>query len=343
MQEQRITSEASQVRIDYDRALALLEHARAKDILKAGVDLGVLDMDVDDVLYIHQLMQEYFAARCLAAAPDAERVRTDWRADRIDPSLAQVLAQLADADPLPPAPADGLGGNHRAGRGDERQPGSLRHRADGNQSAAGGPLRGATGCAHFGGTENAHSLGAGGAHSGQQCRSARPDCRRVELGTAGRSPLRAAPGTLWRLSVAAAGGDSGWNLSHRQRRGRITDDDKAGMHTVELAPFQIGKFPVTNAEWKLFMEAGGYEDERWWDTEAAKAWRRGEGTAEGPKQQWRENRKWLQDHLDSLHEYKAVVLPRTIKEWTQYAQMSDEEFEALLNEVVSTRSADAAL
>ena len=58
----------------------------------------------DDVLYIHQLMQEYFAARCLANAPDAERVRTEWRADRIDPSLTQVLAKLADADPLPPAP-----------------------------------------------------------------------------------------------------------------------------------------------------------------------------------------------------------------------------------------------
>ena len=39
MQEQRITSEASQVRIDHERALTLLEHARSKDILKAGVDL----------------------------------------------------------------------------------------------------------------------------------------------------------------------------------------------------------------------------------------------------------------------------------------------------------------
>ena len=64
-------------------------------------------MDIEDVLYIHQLMQEYFAARCLAKAPDAERVRTEWWAERMNPNLAQVLAALATADPLPPAPVTG--------------------------------------------------------------------------------------------------------------------------------------------------------------------------------------------------------------------------------------------
>ena len=53
----------------------------------------------------------------------------------------------------------------------------------------------------------------------------------------------------------------------------------------------MAQFPVTNAEWALFMQAGGYEEERWWETEEARAWRRGEGTAEGPKQQWRDDRK----------------------------------------------------
>ncbi|MBK8314329.1 MAG: SUMF1/EgtB/PvdO family nonheme iron enzyme [Acidobacteria bacterium] len=36
-------------------------------------------------------------------------------------------------------------------------------------------------------------------------------------------------------------------------------------HKVELE-FQIGKFPVTNAEYEKFIAAGGYEDEQWWDT-----------------------------------------------------------------------------
>lgn len=57
--------------------------------------------------------------------------------------------------------------------------------------------------------------------------------------------------------------------------------DEAPVREVTLPPFSIGQFPVTNAEWALFMQAGCYEDERWWETEDAKAWRRGEETAGG--------------------------------------------------------------
>jgi formylglycine-generating enzyme required for sulfatase activity len=71
-------------------------------------------------------------------------------------------------------------------------------------------------------------------------------------------------------------------------------EDESPVHTVELKAFRIGKFPVTNAEWALFMQAGGYDDERWWVTEEDNAWRSGESTAEGPKRQWREDRKFFQ-------------------------------------------------
>src|SRR5262249_25503159 len=50
-------------------------------------------------------------------------------------------------------------------------------------------------------------------------------------------------------------------------------DDEKPAHSVELAPFQIGQFPATNAEYKLFIDAGGYENEQWWDTPEALAWR----------------------------------------------------------------------
>ncbi len=48
-----------------------------------------------------------------------------------------------------------------------------------------------------------------------------------------------------------------------------------------VAPFAIGRFAVTNAEWQCFMDSGGYEDERWWDTADGLSWRRGEITAGG--------------------------------------------------------------
>ncbi|MCP4934080.1 MAG: formylglycine-generating enzyme family protein [bacterium] len=34
--------------------------------------------------------------------------------------------------------------------------------------------------------------------------------------------------------------------------------------TLHLDTFWIGKYPVTNSQYKTFIDAGGYEDERWW-------------------------------------------------------------------------------
>ncbi|MFO1434368.1 MAG: SUMF1/EgtB/PvdO family nonheme iron enzyme [Candidatus Competibacteraceae bacterium] len=335
MQEQRIISEASQVRIDRKRALTLLEHARSKDILKAGVDLRVVDIDVSDVLFIHQLMQEYFAARYLANAPDAERVRTDWRADRINPSLEQVLAKLVDADPLPPAPQTGweettvlavaMSANPEAfvtALMETNLPlaGRCAAQPDVRISEA---LKTCLRWALVERTQDSNadlrariaaglSLGPLG--------DPRFERRKGPYGDYLLPPLVAIPGGTYIL-----GSEEGEAIY-------INDKEReCPIHQVQLAPFQIGKFPVTNAEWKLFMDAGGYENERWWDTEAAKAWWRGEGTVEGPKQQARENRQWFRDHLDSLHEYKELT-SEIIKEWKRYAQMSDEEFEASLNE-----------
>jgi len=79
MQTQRAVNEAAQVRVTYDEALTMLDHPRAEDILKGGEALGVLEEDRgrDEVLYVHQLLQEYFAARQLARAPQAELVQQE--------------------------------------------------------------------------------------------------------------------------------------------------------------------------------------------------------------------------------------------------------------------------
>lgn len=51
--------------------------------------------------------------------------------------------------------------------------------------------------------------------------------------------------------------------------------DERPAHPVTVGAFEMGVFPVTNAEYRLFMEAGGYADERWWVTAGAKMWLRG--------------------------------------------------------------------
>jgi len=51
-------------------------------------------------------------------------------------------------------------------------------------------------------------------------------------------------------------------------------DDERPQHTVEVADFCIGRYPVTNCQYARFVEAGGYDERRYW-TEVGWAWRTG--------------------------------------------------------------------
>jgi iron(II)-dependent oxidoreductase len=44
-------------------------------------------------------------------------------------------------------------------------------------------------------------------------------------------------------------------------------DNERPRHTVELAAFQIARFPVSNASWQRFSEGGRYERREWWSQE----------------------------------------------------------------------------
>ena len=144
MQTDADAREMSQVRIDYDAALAILGGDRADDIIQAGAALGVLDEDqaADEVMYSHQLVQEYFAARELAREPNPELVRAPWRVAEIRPGLREILDDLPPAEPLPPLPPDRLGGDDDPGGGDgPRPPTFLRDVMETNLALAGRPRR----------------------------------------------------------------------------------------------------------------------------------------------------------------------------------------------------------
>jgi hypothetical protein len=59
------------------------------------------------VLFAHQLLQEYLAARRLAASPKPRLVQRPWRASRTRPRLKALLKTLPDSDPLPLIPSTG--------------------------------------------------------------------------------------------------------------------------------------------------------------------------------------------------------------------------------------------
>jgi iron(II)-dependent oxidoreductase len=41
-------------------------------------------------------------------------------------------------------------------------------------------------------------------------------------------------------------------------------DNEQPAHVVHVPAFRIGRFPVTNAQWQEFCDAGGYAEYRWW-------------------------------------------------------------------------------
>ena len=290
MQAQRQPGEASQVRIGYSDALDLLAHDQGDDVLKAGEALGVLEEDLgrDEVLYVHQLLQEYFAACWLSAHPEPHWVQVEWRADRVSEHLQDTLAGLADSDPLPPLPGTGweetavlaaaMAANPDAFITD-LMPTSL---ALAGRCAAQPDVRVSENVKDF----LRHALI-------QRTQDPTADLRAriaagLALGELGDPRLQRGQGPHGEYLLPPLIAILGGVYSIGSDEGLY--DDEAPVHAVELQPFQLGLFPVTNAEYARFIKAGGYEDERWWDTAAAKAWWRGESTVEGAQQQWRENR-----------------------------------------------------
>lgn len=63
------------------------------------------------------------------------------------------------------------------------------------------------------------------------------------------------------------------------------EDDVEPQNEIVLPEYQIGKFPVTNAEFREFVDAGGYDEMRWW----AKT-----GWANKNKENWTEPRYWAE-------------------------------------------------
>jgi iron(II)-dependent oxidoreductase len=55
------------------------------------------------------------------------------------------------------------------------------------------------------------------------------------------------------FTLGVDAGDEPWSL----------DNERPG-HTVDLPAFGIGRVPVTNGEWQLFIDQGGYDDPAWW-------------------------------------------------------------------------------
>jgi iron(II)-dependent oxidoreductase len=75
-------------------------------------------------------------------------------------------------------------------------------------------------------------------------------------------------------------------------------DNERGRHTVQLAPFYIDVYPVTNAEFQQFMAAGGYATREYW-SDAGWAWVQSSQVS-APKYWNRADGRWVTRSMDQV-------------------------------------------
>lgn len=327
---------ASRLRLDYDAVLDVLDDERDEDIVRAGLALSVLDEDTanEEILYVHQLVQDYFAAQRLAQLPDAvsDLVRAPWRAAEVRPTLEEAQRMIAPADPLPPLPTSGWEHTAILAAAMTADPDAFVQRVMDANVALAGQCAGQPDVAVSETLRERLRLALV-----ERSRDPEADLRaRIDaalaLGHLGdpRFDRRSGPDGDYLLPPTIALPAGTWVIG----RDDEPSGDEAPMHRLALDAFRLGQFPVTNAEWACFMAAGGYSDVRWWDTESALAWQRGEGTAEGIRsglRLWR--RRYLDDPdlLDRRHETGQIDDER-YAQWQHRLALEDAAFEVLLVE-----------
>ncbi len=106
-----------------------------------------------------------------------------------------------------------------------------------------------------------------------------------------------------------------------KKRDRQAYDDELPQHEVTLPTYYIARYPVTNAQYRAFVEVGGYRERRWW-TRAGWEWK---GERSGPEA-WGEPFDLPNHPVVGVSWYEAVAfcnwLTEQMREWAN-ARMSE--------------------
>ncbi|MFZ4986710.1 MAG: formylglycine-generating enzyme family protein, partial [Blastocatellia bacterium] len=229
-----------------------------------------------------QLLQEYFAARRLAAIPKPELAHQEWRREQVEPRYEEVIKGKKGWEPVPP----------------------LRQTGWEETVVTAAPM--ANDPAKFIRNLIPHHLplAARCATSAELVKVDEPqqEALRRELRDQLLRRMRDPEADLRaRLAAGEALGEIG-HPEFERHSGKFGDfllppfeSVPAGTYPfgeanqpVELGGFEMGRYPVTNAEFACFIEAGGYRDLQWWDTDAARDWLNRTNT-QGPEY-WNNNR-----------------------------------------------------
>jgi formylglycine-generating enzyme required for sulfatase activity len=322
-------------------------------VLRLGLAAPLLDTEIaghgeEHVRFYHHQLQEYFAAQALVERFDAgEDVSARWRQPLLKAEMPDP-GPLRDDEPLPPPPTTGweeptllaaglvsdvnlfvqtvgevnpvLAAACLMELGIERLPDrieTLQYRLQQRMLDAQIHVR-----ARLAAGEALGRLGD------PRFEVLEVDGRKVLL-----PPMVAQPAVYFRM------GTGRWEAWRWSRRGLSVDDERP-RHALELPAFLVGQFPVTNAEYACFIEAGGYRDDRYWDTPRGLAWLQGELESEA-SEDWLQWWRYLKEDPTRLEAQRLKGWsPQQIAAWENLIAMSEEKFQEVLRSRVVERPRD---
>ncbi len=306
--------------------------------------------EVEKVRFYHHLLQEYFAARAMVGRFAAgEDLVERWRQPRLAAEMPDP-GPLADDEPLPPPPSTRWEEPTILAAGLAADPAAF---VDAVRRV--NPVLAARCLVEAGidrpkdlvrGVQNdlLADLGNPGVHL--RARLAAGDAlgrlgdpRFREIAAAG--PRVLVPPLVHVPAGAFPMGSSRWDVWLLARRGVTWAEDEQPRRRVALPAFWIGQYPVTNAEYACFIDAGGYQGEGCWRTEAARAWLAGEladtGAVEGIMAAWRT----LRAEADPVSRMRRLGWsPQSIAVWEQLLRMPEDEVRAGLQKQYADRPHD---
>jgi formylglycine-generating enzyme required for sulfatase activity len=318
---------------------------KPETVLRLGCAATLLEETLESqVRFYHHLVQEVFAAReLLHRFGVGENLQPLWQARWLAREMPEPVEQ-GEWDPLPPPPPTGWEETTIVAAGLAENPTLLVEAVRMVNPILAGR------CLDEGGAEVSDELRErvrAELLSGMQDRRvhlrARIGAGHV-LGRLGdpRFEARERGGVRYVAPplVRVPGGDYAIGSSRWDRRAY---DRERPRHKVRLAEFWIGQYPVTVAEYRCFVEAGGYDEEnaeRYWETETARAWLRGEEVEGGALERFLEIRQILLDSDRSLEDWakEQSWTPQTLKTWQALTAMSEEEAREALRSIYAERS-----
>jgi formylglycine-generating enzyme required for sulfatase activity len=117
-------------------------------------------------------------------------------------------------------------------------------------------------------------------------------------------------------------------------------DDEKPQHPVDLPAFEIGCWPVTNAEYACFIEVCGYRNEGYWTTELARRWLAGEDVTGGQATTLIEFWKFLRTDVNWKEQLERTgsYSPADLRTAEYIAGLDEDELKALFSESLTGKS-----